>query len=46
MEDYFGLIELAVVFVGLIVGGAVLSAQGRRLDRQRAARDKHRGDAP
>ncbi|MBB5048750.1 hypothetical protein HNR60_003520 [Rhodopseudomonas rhenobacensis] len=46
MEDYFGLIELALVFGGLLAGWAVLSAQGRRLDRQRAERDKNRGDAP
>lgn len=40
MEDYYGLIELAAVFVLLIVGWWVLERQGKRLDRQRAERNK------
>jgi hypothetical protein len=40
MDDYLGLIELLFVFLCLIAGWAVMEAQGRRLDRQRAARDK------
>jgi cbb3-type cytochrome oxidase subunit 3 len=40
MDDYLGLIELALVFLCLIAGWAVMEWQGRRLDRARAARDK------
>ncbi|MFC0241705.1 hypothetical protein [Rhodopseudomonas telluris] len=44
MEDYYGLIELAAVFLCLIVGWLILERQGKRLDRARAERDK--GKAP
>ncbi|WP_283805657.1 hypothetical protein [Rhodopseudomonas palustris] len=42
MEDYYGLIELAAVFVCLIAGWLILERQGKRLDRARAERDKPR----
>jgi len=38
VENYLGLIELALVFVCLIAGWAIMEWQGRRLDRQRDAR--------
>ncbi|NVN84834.1 MAG: hypothetical protein HXX15_01985 [Rhodopseudomonas sp.] len=40
MDDYLGLIELALVFLCLIAGWAVMEWQGRRLDRQREARER------
>jgi len=43
MENYYGLIELILVFACLVVGWFVLERQGKRLDRARAERDK---DAP
>ncbi|HEY0328044.1 MAG TPA: hypothetical protein VGC77_03020 [Rhodopseudomonas sp.] len=46
MDQYLGLIELLLVFAGLIVGGAVLAAQGRRLDRLREARNDARREPP
>lgn len=42
MENYYGLIELILVFACLIGGWLVLERQGKRLDRARAARDKDR----
>ncbi|WP_283804769.1 hypothetical protein [Rhodopseudomonas sp. AAP120] len=40
MEDYYGLIELAAVFLCLIAGWLILERQGKRLDRARAEREK------
>ncbi|MGP9810479.1 hypothetical protein ACTZWT_03085 [Rhodopseudomonas sp. NSM] len=40
MEDYYGLIELILVFACLAVGWFVLERQGKRLDRARAEREK------
>jgi hypothetical protein len=40
MENYYGLIELIVVFACLIIGWLVLERQGKRLDRRRAEREK------
>lgn len=40
MQDFAGLIELLFVFLSLGVGWWVLERQGKRLDRQREARDK------
>jgi hypothetical protein len=40
MENYYGLIELLLVFACLGGGWLVLERQGKRLDRQRAEREK------
>jgi hypothetical protein len=40
VDDYLGLIELALVFGCLVAGWAVMEWQGRRLDRARALREK------
>jgi len=40
MENYYGLIELGVVFFCLIAGWFILERQGKRLDRARAEREK------